>query len=679
MPTDLGQLNDPPTDAEKEKPVLVYIYGPDISYPSYEDLVEIKLASEKNGQPFLLIPEPVQDETGNYAPSIAPVNNSINDIKNSLDTYFENGGIYSNREFTTIINVHGGVNNQADIVHSNAELQTIKELTKSAKNGEHVYVLGLSEESTNITTEMGYIPMGRSVDSTELFDALLQYKDQLDGLCIGIFDASCYSGASIVDLAESINSKGGIGEQNIHFFSVAEFNEAGWQDDTLAFVQAIPEMTSHQLPLTTENLKKVFMEVAGDNREGVDPSVTEKIFTSKKSINLNAISYENFEQKMDYVMANFTDVKAEYSDDPRFSEFLEFVENYADTDNLSTEFIKQDLSRIQFGEALEMNYPKLLWFSDEIYDDIQTKAGNSVDNAQLSDEMLRMYAGNFSELNSLSSEDKLAHMAELADDGKVLLDNYGQWNQSLNDAEMSVVLRAIAERSPEALLKNQEWKSDVSPETLQQVMENAVVNTTDSFPELLISNKNWQGYFSPEDTEVLHNIAIENLTRLKPEYILENKVDLEQTVSQEIIAISLTNSANQIPHGFAYVYPKWDEAITSEQSDQILNTFVQSYKDLQTSNSQVTDSMIAQSVEYLVQSIDDPKRQEVVKIILDKALDSQGIDAELHKQLKSGLEGIQLDGIQQLDAIDSTPFENITPTPFEQKSSPENKNPVKEY
>ncbi|WP_281989315.1 hypothetical protein [Aquimarina aggregata] len=694
MPTDQGYSTDPPTDTEKEKPVLVYIYGPDMVTPSYDHLVEVKVALEQNEQPFLLIPEPIQDEAGNYVPSIEPVNNSLENIQNTLDHYFKGDGIYSDREFTTIINAHGIVN-----------------------EGEHHYELGMSEEErASIREESGYTPEGKQHDSTELFDVLLTYQDQSGHLCTGIVNASCYGGASVVDLAESIQANGGLGERDLHFFSKATFNETAWQNDIGTFVTTIPEMTMNNVALTTENLKDAYLKVAGDHHDLIDTNVAEKVFKAEESIDITAIPYENFKEKMDYIVTNFANVKAEYGDDPRFSDFVAVMQEYENNHNLSTDFIRHDLSTKQDDKLVQMNYPELLWFSDEIYDELQEKVGNSSNNAQLSDEMLRMYSGDFSELGNMEREAKIADLSELARAGRTFSQHHNQWSEHLNQEELGVILNEVAMKSPIALLSMDNWQEILSPDKVTQINTVAINHAIISSPKTLIENTQWQDSLTQEQVREITTLVVDRTSKLSPEVLIENEEwknalpeadaqqvkiatlqilatdkpitvlesrinfsDLESSLHQEIITTALSETATQFPHIFADNYASRHEVLSPEKSEELLNTFVRSFTEFAASDEQVSERYVIESADQLLGGIANPEQKEIVQDILNKALKENGIDVDLHKQLKNGLEGIELGNIKLQDAADNTPFENITPAPSDQTPSPKATEPNKRF
>ena len=94
-----------------DKPVVVYILGGNLDYPRYSDLVALKIASEENGQPFLLIPPPRKKADGKYEdiPEIDLISREYNldYIKNQLAENFGEKKQFSGREYISLIGTHG--------------------------------------------------------------------------------------------------------------------------------------------------------------------------------------------------------------------------------------------------------------------------------------------------------------------------------------------------------------------------------------------------------------------------------------------------------------------------------------------------------------------------------------------------------------------------------------------
>lgn len=317
MPEENGIALQP----DRAKPVLLFIYGPDIQYPYYDNLIHVRNQCERAGQPFIVIPEP--DPTSS-TPLASATEISEQLIANTLEKNFGKGGPYENRPFIALTYLHGTVIGDAHY-----------HLT-------HQYV-----------TETG-----------ELFKPLLAPLDANQKyLCQGIHDTSCHGGASLVDLAKIIDS-GKIGRE-FHFFANNSFFESGQQLDMRAFVNALPALARKDTGFTVTHLKNAYLDAVGEDPIYYDkynrvPGAAEKVFRAGEPVPRHAIAYEDLDKKLQYVMDNREEFKGLYNRQPDICRMLRQLDGCRTSDELRAKLQNEDKNDL---------FSEIMLTADRIYDE----------------------------------------------------------------------------------------------------------------------------------------------------------------------------------------------------------------------------------------------------------------------------------------------------------------------
>ena len=243
-------------EVEKDnKPVLVYVYGAGLSYPSYEDVA----ALQKTSQPFVLIPPP--DEKG--APSIplesADYNTSY--IQQELENSFGKGGEYAGREYTAIVYTHG-----------------------LPKPGGYGHIHNINQHN--------------AVDSKALYETLLS----ANGQCIGVSDYACFSGTGIVGFNEAMRATVDKQRRPVEFTAFAPFDRGGEQLDAYFTFNALRTHIQAGKEVTPEVIRSIYLTEMDSSAR-----VISRTFDPAHLDPEWHVAYDDLEKKLGQFYENFHD------------------------------------------------------------------------------------------------------------------------------------------------------------------------------------------------------------------------------------------------------------------------------------------------------------------------------------------------------------------------------------
>ncbi len=550
----------------EEKPVFVYIKGADLKTPTYNEIMEAKVACEAAGQKFLLIPEPNRDENGNYIKNkdgeytpVVPLNDvSLRYVKKALkssltktdeDIYEQYGDYREDEEYEdekfTLYSAHHGL----------------------IKNGAHVDLYG----------------DGKIVDSSKLFDTIVNIKGY-DGenLCIGIIDISCFGGGSVVELAESLN-RNDI-QNDIHFLSVAPFDRSAIIKDEKVFIKKLGELAQDNIPFTAENLKKAYLETAGDKHDAIDPTLTERVFKAGEKYNLKNIAYENFDNKLQYIFDNYQNIKTTYADKEEWQVFFQAIEEYPKS-NKTIHNLKNDLYDLTDLSSTDLNYPDILSLAEDIYDDFAQKTSDvAVNNSSISTTLLNLYSEKFNELKKLPPEDRYSNLIQLANSdisaGEVLVANIGKWEKFVSAEQKNEIIGLISNHpsneSSLVLLQNYSLlKEHLNEDDLRTHLLNSLqkANTATSSTHLQFYNIIEESLGAEPAKELIKDAAL-NLAKINGYELFHdrNSIWLEVLDEDKIITI-----INPIFSGNTFSYhSQWVDHVSKEAEKEIINNAAES-------------------------------------------------------------------------------------------------------
>lgn len=558
-----------------KEPVLIYILGPEIEVPSYNQLVETKIACEKAGQPFILIPEPKIDASGNYLKDNqdeyipSTVNLSINYIRKTIEPYFENDGQYAGMDFTLCLNTHGDIQSK-----------------------DHV-----SQLVDNENLENRY----RLAKTTNILDVFNKIRDD-DGanLWRGVFDLSCHSGGSVIDVAQSIN-KNPI-QNDLSFLSSAGFSNVAHGHGF--FVTELVAMAEAGTAFTTENLKTAYLKVfSADTNEFAypDPNITERVFKAGEQLDLTSLAYENLEGKLQYIFDNYETFHLNYGSNEKFNELLTAIQEHAERGE-STLSLKRDLSFANNDELQNLDYPDILGIADALYDDYAQKIqGLDVNNSEISTTLLRLYDEDFRSLRKLSTEDRHEKLMELTNSGKaslgkgssgleknpisVIIEHSNQWGRFVSEDQKTEILtlawsRALSWSSTQILNNHQALEESLGTKTAGNFIKEAARNSvksswTDRVYLFSSNNGEWLQLLEKEDAE---NIMAAAFSKNWPD-VLESysrwKDNIPEDSRQKIIDNFAGNLDANNKDVFLTQYIIFEEALGEERAKALAQDALQ--------------------------------------------------------------------------------------------------------
>ncbi|MHA1540147.1 MAG: hypothetical protein ACTSXQ_06700 [Alphaproteobacteria bacterium] len=240
-----------------KNPVLVYIYGPEINKPTYEELLLMQEACLQIGQDIIIIPPPKED--GSREPAFPPSELSSTKIQDVLDEKFSAGKDFENREVTFYFDMHGSYQDNRFIF---AEFPN-EDPAFLEKN-----TLDILSVTTNMPKVTGdYIATCRATPALFNIQDLLLASDKTEGIFQYVGDASLHENAR--------------------------------QTDSAALVQALP-LFAKNMRLDPKNIHRIYLKILGDNHERRDISTFEKSFNLAASDlwDKEEIPHEDLDKKL---------------------------------------------------------------------------------------------------------------------------------------------------------------------------------------------------------------------------------------------------------------------------------------------------------------------------------------------------------------------------------------------
>lgn len=487
-----------PAVAEKpgqSKPALVMIYGDNLDSPTYDDVVREKIACEKAGQTFLLIPAPKENEqgeyvqvNGHYVPSVRLDDLSNRHIDDAIYEAFRPGGELAGQEFTGYINTHGKVKVDSHSLayrrHSNARTQ-----------------------------------VQSGIDSTIVFDSLMQQQDASgNNLCTGVFMGSCHGGASVSDMDQSLRNYPIT--RPVHLFADAPFEDVSWQDDSKKFLTNLSTLAENGTAFTIENLKSLYLEHAQNtsrvykDRYHNTPNVVERHFSPGDLPTGRRTTYENLTEKLQYIIDNKEDFVAHFKDDPETLKMLERLKQ------------KTSVHDLKASGLYPMSYTQLMLFADKTYDTYATAKNMPRDNAFVSPDLLRVYSGNYAHLTRIPTEERTAVLTELSQEeaAVAVLKDYGQWKDYIGADDREKILDQAAKtytRLDERTRKDQmaALEKDLTPEDKALLLKHFSQHSGEIFTSMA---ERWKDSVSAADLQPHYDAITQNLMRQNPMLVLKN-------------------------------------------------------------------------------------------------------------------------------------------------------------